>query len=532
LTDKRKGKNNFLIGAFIIAASHLIVKAIGALYKIPLDGMILGPVGMGIYSSSYTIYNWLFVISTAGLPVAISKMVAESRALGKMKEAEKIFKISRMLLVSVGLVAFLIMFVFAVPLSKIISANSAYLTMMVMAPSLLFVAVSSSYRGYFQGMNNMVPTAVSEIIESFCKLIFGLSLAYYAMKIYNEHYIGSAGAISGITIGSILAFLYLFMYEKLRKEKITSDYSKADIRPTKEILSNLIKLAIPVTLGVSVFTLTSLIDTAMVMNQLSYQGYQETERLLMYGYLNRAITLFNLPPTILSSIAISIVPIISAAIAVKNNHEAGKNVKSALIITVLLATPCAAGMSALAKPILTLLYNDGNYSFLLNIMGISILFVSVIQISNAILQAYGKPWVPVFNMLIGGIVKVVTNLILVSHREININGAPIGTMLCYITVMSLNIYRIKKITGIKFGIVRFILKPAVLAAATAVSAAFVYSLLGGYTGNTIATGIAICAAALCYLVSVIGLKALSKDEYLLLPKGNKILMLLERYKLI
>jgi len=138
----------------------------------------------------------------------------------------------------------------------------------------------------------------------------------------------------------------------------------------------------------------------------------------------------------------------------------------------------------------------------------------------------------VFNMLIGGIVKVVTNLILVSHREININGAPIGTMLCYITVMSLNIYRIKKITGIKFGIVRFILKPAVLAAATAVSAAFVYSLLGGYTGNTIATGIAICAAALCYLVSVIGLKALSKDEYLLLPKGNKILMLLERYKLI
>ncbi len=532
MAEKKKVKNNFLIGAFIIAASHIIVKIIGAFYKIPLDGLILGAKGMGIYSSSYVIYNWLFVVSTAGLPVAISKMVAEAVALGREKEAEKIFKISRALLFTVGLTAFFIMFAFAVPLSKMISAESAYLTMMVMSPSLFFVALSSSYRGYYQGRNNMVPTAISEVVESLLKLVFGLLLAYYAMKIYKEHYIGSAGAIAGITLGAIFCFIYLYFYDKFKRKTITVHYIDEKVSPSKTILKNLVKLAIPVTLGVSVFTLTSLIDTVMVMNQLNGIGYPEAARLTMFGYLNRAITMFNLPPTIIAAIAISIVPVISAAIAVNNNDGAGNSVKSALRITVLLAMPCAAGLSALAKPILMLLYNDGNYSFLLNIMGIAVLFVTVVQVSNAILQAYGKPWIPVIDMLIGGAVKIIVNFVLVSRPEININGAPIGTMLCYFTVMSLNIYRIKKLTGIKFGIINFIIKPLILGGITAVSAWFVYRLTVNLLGNTIATAVAICGAAIFYFTGVVLMKALSREEYMLLPKGEKILKILERCKLI
>lgn len=532
MTDSKNKGSNFLIGAFIIALSHILVKIIGAVYKIPLDGLILKTEGMGIYSSSYTIYNWLFVISTAGLPVAISKMVAEARATGRLKESEKIFKISKILLFFVGITAFLIMFVFAVPFSKLIKAESSYLTMMVMAPSLFFVAMSSSFRGYYQGRENMLPTAVSEIIEALFKLIFGLSFAYISMKIWNKAYIGSAGAISGITLGTFFSFLFLVIYHKNKKEIIKISEFDDTVSPSKEILSKLVKLAIPVTLGVSVFTLTSLIDTAMVMNQLYGLGYKEIERLSMFGYLNRAITLFNLPPTVIASIAISIVPAIASAIAVGDEKNAHKNVQSALRLTVLFAMPCAAGLCSLAKPILTLLYHDGNYSFLLNIMGIATLFVTMVQVSNAILQAYSKPWIPVKNMFIGGVVKVFVNLILVSRPEININGAPVGTTLCYFTVMTLNILSIKKYAKVKFGISGFIVKPLILGIVTALSAFYSYRILAVFLGNTMGVFASIILAGVCYLITLVVIKALSKDDILLLPKGGVICHIMEKYKLI
>ena len=208
LTNKNK---NFVIGAFIIAISHILVKVIGALYKIPLDTYILQTEGMGIYNSSYTIYNWLFVISTAGLPVAISKMVAESTAKGNYDEARKIFRISKGLLLCVGVLAASAMFFFANQFSSLISAPSAYLTMQCMAPSLFFVSLSSSYRGFYQGQQNMLPTALSEVIEAFSKLALGLSLAYFAMQMYSEYYIASAGAITGVSIGTALSCLYLLI---------------------------------------------------------------------------------------------------------------------------------------------------------------------------------------------------------------------------------------------------------------------------------------------------------------------------------
>ena len=530
LTNKNK---NFVIGAFIIAVSHILVKVIGALYKIPLDTFILKPEGMGIYNSSYTIYNWLFVVSTAGLPVAISKMVAESTAQGNYEEARKIFRISKGLLLVVGLLASGAMFFFAHQFSSLISAPSAYLTMQCMAPSLLFVSISSSYRGFYQGQQNMLPTALSEVIEAFSKLALGLSLAYLAMKLYGQYYIASAGAITGVTIGTALSCLYLFIYNAVNIRKFPHGNLDANLPRGKTVLIRLIKIAIPVTIGVSVFTLTSVIDTAMVMNQLKGLGYIEEQRLSMFGYLNRAIALFNLPPTIIAAIAISIVPTIAAALALKNNNTAIRNAKSALRITILFAVPCAAGLSALAKPILQLLYHDGNYSFLLNIMGIAVVFVTMVQVCNAILQAWGHVWLPVKNMLIGGVVKVLVNLILVSRPEININGAPIGTLLCYFTVMSLNIFDLKRITGMKFEIMSFVVKPVITALATAAGAILCHRLISTYiTSTVVLVAASIVSGGLFYFISLFAVKGLQYDDVLLLPKGDKIASILKKFHLI
>ncbi len=528
-----KKNKNFVIGAFIIAISHILVKVIGAVYKIPLDTYILKTEGMGIYNSSYTIYNWLFVVSTAGLPVAISKMVAEATAQGNYGEARKIFRISKMLLLCVGIVAAGAMFFFAHQFSNVISAPSAFLTMQCMAPSLFFVSLASSYRGFYQGQQNMLPTAISEVIEAFSKLALGLSLAFFAMQTYGEYYIGSAGAISGVTIGTAISCLYLILYNAFNIRKFPTQNASQKMPSSKKVLGKLVRIAIPVTIGVSVFTLTSVIDTAMVMNQLQGLGYIEEQRLSMFGYLNRAIALFNLPPTIIAAIAVSIVPTIAAALALKNNQTAIRNAKSALRITILFAVPCAAGISALAQPILKLLYHDGNYSFLLNIMGIAVVFVTMVQVCNAILQAWGHVWLPVKNMFIGGVVKVVINLLLVSRPEVNINGAPIGTLLCYMTVMSLNIYDLKRITGMKFEFSGFILKPVITAIATAAGAILCHTLLSNFiSSNVVLVGASICVGGLFYLISLFAVKGLQEDDVALLPKGEKIGKILKKFHLI
>jgi stage V sporulation protein B len=268
---------------------------------------------------------------------------------------------------------------------------------------------------------------------------------------------------------------------------------------------------------------------AMVMNQLSWLGFPEIERGSMYGYLGRAITMFSFPPTIISAIAISIVPAIAAALAVKNKEAALNNAKSAFRLTILFAIPCSVGLSALARPILQLLYADGSYYLLLTVMGLAVMFVTMVQVCNAVLQAWGKVWVPVVNMAAGGIVKVIVNLLLVSHPAINIYGAPIGTLCCYLTVTALNIHSLKKVSGIKFEFADFILKPVVSAVVTVFCALAAYEIsypilnrLTGNYANLLAVALSIGLAGTGYFVCLLLIKGFKREDILLLPKGERI----------
>lgn len=533
LTGHKSAKQTFVQGATIIAAAHILVKVIGAGFKIPLELMILGKEGMGIYNSAYTIYNWLFMISTAGLPVAVSKMVSESVSVGNTVEAKKIFSISKRLLLLVGAVGSAVLFFGAELFADALAAPSAKYAIMAMAPSLFFVALMSAYRGYFQGQNNMTPTAISEVIEALGKLVVGLALGFACIG-YGLQY-GAAGAIGGVTTGTAFGLAALLLYSgatRRRSAKYTSR-SRGAVRSTGSLLRQLIYIAIPITLGVSVFTLTSLIDTAMVMNQLQGLGYSESQRLTMTGYLGHAVTMFNVPPTIISAIAVSIVPAVCAALAVGNRRLAVENTKSALRITILLALPCAVGLCVLASPILQLVYKDANYSFLLNVMGLAVALVTLVQVGNAILQSYGKVWVPVINMAVGGVVKIVVNLALVSRPEININGAPIGTLLCYFTVMALNLRSIKKVTGISYEFSDFVLRPLVsvlvMGMATLVSYDFFNSLLSNYIASML---LAICVAGVVYFSMMFLVHGVKREDVLLLPKGKQLYALLCKFHLL
>lgn len=531
MEKKKIVRQGFLQGALIITIANLAVKLIGALFKIPLTRFILGAEGIGIYNASYTIYNALFVISTAGLPVAISKMISESYVKGDMTELKNTYKAAQRLLLVVGIVCSMILFFGANSFATYIGTPNAKLAILAMAPSLFFVAIMSVYRGFFQGMSNMLPTAVSEAIESFGKLVAGLFLAYIFLPMGEKY--SAAGAIVGVSTGTFIAACFLLIYYKKHSAAIFAnlkDDKNVKTEPRKNIYARLIKLAVPITLGASVFTLASVIDLTMIMRQLAGLGFNETQRTTMYGYYSGyAVTMFNLPPTLITSLSISIVPVVASAIVKNKIAEARTAAETALRITLLFALPCAVGMSVLSEPILNLVYDDVNAAPLLTVLSYGIIFVSIVMVSNAIIQAYGKPWLPVINMFIGGMVKVVTNYVLVGNIDININGAPYGTVFCYFVTALLNLIVIHKLLHPNYGF-GFVIKAILSVALMGLSVNFVYDMLSGMAIRyEFSLFLAILVGVFAYLLLMILLKVIKKQDVEAMPGSSKILKIMGKF---
>ncbi len=532
MSEGNKTGKAFLRGAAIIAGAHLLIKLLGALYKIPLDRMILGTKGMGIYNAAYYIYNWLFVVSTAGLPVAISKMVSASDALGKHRETERILSVAVWFMFFVGLCGAAALFFGADFFAKLLNADAEGMNVSVairaLSPSIFFVALMSAYRGYTQGCGAMVPTAVSEIAESVGKLGIGLVLA--AWLVQGSLANGAAGAIGGVSCGAALGFLSILLTSRKnrKRNKALAEKDAGVPRPRKAIFKELFKTAIPITLGASVFTLTSLIDTAMIFHLLESIGYSEEVYYSLSGHLGRAVTMFNLPPTLIAALAVSLVPALSSALALKDRKTATATATSALRITVLISVPCAIGLSVLAAPILSFVYDDASHAFLLTVMGLAVAFVTMVQVSNAVLQAYGYVWKPVLFMGFGAIVKVVVNYVLVRQPHINIYGAPVGTLLCYAVVMTLNLIAIHRRAQVRYAASAFLVKPLFSGAVMGACAYGAHGLLSRVWPGSMALLLAIGVGAVVYFALMLLLRGILKEDVLLLPKGDKIFGLLKK----
>jgi len=535
---------NFITGAVIIALSHIIVKVIGALFRIPLANLI-DAYGMGIYQSAYNIYLLFFAISTAGIPVAISKLIAEYNAKGKIKEAGGVLKVSTVLLFAVGAVGTLVLILGAGLFSHMLGVDGARLCIIALAPSLFFVCISSVYRGYFQGEQNMLPTALSEVIEAIFKLFVGLAAAGLFIRYGADK--AAAGGILGVTTGALFSAVFLLFYYKFKKKNKPSSpaLEKSEL---KEILKRLVVIAVPITIGSSVFTLTSSIDTVMVLRRLQAIGFDEKTATEMFGYYSGyAITLFNLPSTVIVGLSISVVPAVAAALARGEVKEGAEITASSTRITWQLAFPAGLGMAALASPILKFLFptadfvipvapegvsvssgilsvlnSGGDATKLLTMLGLAISLVCITMLTNSILQALGKVWLPVINMFIGGVVKIIANYVLVGIPGLNIMGAPISTTLCYFLVTVLNLMAINKVMKPRYGIGATLIKPAVSVIAMGIGASIIYSLCAESLGNTLSIGVSICIAVLVYFALMLILKGFKKTDIALLPKGEKL----------
>lgn len=523
-------------GALILVFANALVKIIGAGFKIPLTYLIHED-GMGLFNTAYTMYTWMFVIATAGLPIAVSKMVSESVARGNRQEAHRVFNVAFYLLSVIGLAGTAALFLGARFFADTLGNSRAYIAIMAVSPALLFVAIMSAYRGYFQGLQNMIPTAISEVIEALGKLVIGYFLAYLWISEGVEY--ASAGAVLGVSTGSFLGAVGLYIIYKVSHKRLVSEMHSSQeytqkVRSRRRIVSELIRIALPITIGASVFSLTNVIDLAMIMNRLKSIGLDQVQVSMLYGsYSGYAVPLFNLPPTITVALSVSIVPAIASALAVNNIKLAKKTTESALRLTLLFALPSAVGLSLLSEPILQLVYKNTSATVSLSILAVAVVFVSLVLVTNAILQATGKVMIPVRNMLIGGAIKVIINYILVGNPDININGAPIGTNLCYITILILNLIAVKKATKVDYKIADFLIRPIVAVIAMGISALFTYnSLIAMTQSNSIATLTAITVGALLYGLMLIAVGGIKKDDIEMMPKGDKILKLFNRFGLL
>lgn len=526
---KSEKNSNFMKGAIILIIANIIVKIIGAAFKIPLT-YLLHEDGMALFTTSYTMYTWLFIVATAGIPVAISRMISESRAKNNYGEVKRIFSVSFKLLAVIGIVGSCVLFFGAEFFAKKMNNADAKIGIMAIAPAMLFVSFMSAYRGFFQGHQDMYPTALSEVSEALGKLLIGFFGAYYLLK-FGVTY-AAAGAVFGVAMGGFLGFVVLFVIYNFKKKKLYSKPSVGIIRSDGTLLKELVKIAVPITIGASVFSLTSLIDMAMIMRNLQSAGYSYKEAKFLWGsYSGYAVPLFNLPPTIISALNISLVPAISGAIAIGNKEVAKKSAGNSVLITVLFSLPCAVGMALLAEPILALVYHNTNATSTLEILACAVVFVSAVMVTNSVLQAIGKEKIPVINMIIGGVIKIIVNNCLVKNPDINIKGAPIGTNACYIVILILNIICIKRELKLKFSFKDYVLKPLLSVAVMAVVVMVIHNLTSSLP-NTVSLLLSIACGGVGYIVMIFAVGAINEEILEMIPGLKKIVPILKKYNLL
>ncbi len=478
------------------------------------------------------------MISTAGLPVALSKTISEANALGRHNQVRRVFSVALIAFLILGTVSSVVMFRFAGPLAAWQGDSLAVYAVKALAFSCLFVCAMSAFRGYAQGHSNMVPTAVSQIIEALFKLVVGLALAWYLVKIGKGSEISAAGAIFGVTVSGLFALLYL-VFSHLRRQNALRGRDEPD--GSGAILANLARIAIPITLSSSIQPITSYLDTVQVQTRLqSALGMTETAAVSLYGAYQKAITIYNLPPSFMVALAASVIPAVSAACARRDRKSGGVLSESALRMAALVAFPAGIGLAVLASPIMKLLYPSTNLEVAgpaLAILGIASIFVCIMLLGNSILQANGFVNLPIIVMFLGSIVKLSVNYYLVGQPEIGIKGAPVGTLLCFSLIALLELVIIKRVIPYAPRYGRVFVKPAAAALIMGAAVRVFYSLLSrlllavGFAtdagalsriGNALGTFLAIGAGMIVYFALVLLLKAISREDLDFVPKGEKI----------
>ena len=527
-------KNSFLKGALILGIAGIIVKILGAFFRIPL-GNIITSEGMGYYQTAYPVYVLLLTISSAGFPTAISKLVSERIAHKDHAGAFKIFKVSFVALIITGIVTSAILFFGADYIVIRLKNPKAYDAMVAISPALLFVPLMAAFRGYFQGRQEMTPTAVSQIIEQFARVILGLYLAFLFLPKGKEF--AAAGASAGAAVGAVAGTLFMTVIYLKNKRKIKAQIISGAQLPQERamtIIRKILVIAVPITIGSAIMPIMNMIDAAIVMSRLQEIGFTYSKANSLYGQLTgMAATLINLPQVLTMALAMSLVPVISHSYAIKDMNSVNRDVKIGIRVALLIGLPAAFGLASLSGPIMHMLYPKEPKSIgeILLFLSMGVIFLSLIQTLTGILQGMGKAYIPVINLGIGAIFKIVISYTLTGIPSLNVKGAAIGTIVAYAVGTILNLYYIKKKLKISFEFKDFVLKPFIAVIVMSLGSIVSYGVLSHFTGNAVSCLGAIAFGGSLYALVLLLIGGIREEEILMLPKGKKINFALKKAKI-
>lgn len=601
-------KQSVLNGAMMLMFGVVLVKLIGALFKIPLTDM-LGATGRGYFNSAYEVYTPIFAISMAGLPVAVSRMVAENVALNKHREARMVFNVSKRIFILVGVIGTLVLLIAAYPYAHFVAGIKSLPAVLCVAPSIFFCCFMSAYRGYYEGLRNMTPTAVSQVIEALGKLLIGLALAKIVISIgMNQYEAGmlasgnvsatvfgnsvtsdteansviipwaAAGAVFGVTIGSVASTLFLMICHKIKGDGFTRVQlvNSPKSAPSDVIAKEMIKIAIPMVISALVLNITNLVDTMTIQSrilsalnadfdtvlQMHSESFNEAVRLsrlnlndikevksYLWGAYGMALDFKNLVPTITIQLGVSALPALAAAWAVKDKKSTKSTIETVIRIGMLIALPAGIGMAALAEPILNIIYARGSSSDAVAVVtpilvayGLATPVMAISTPTTNMLQAIGRTDIPVKSVVVGAIVKIICNFVLVGNPKINIYGAVAGTILFYVVIVVCNLTSLLRISKVKVNWASVLLKPLICAALCGVTAYAANGLLTTIFPSdpsqsilnmgTVSAVISIGLAVVVYAISLLLIKGIAREDVIVLPKGEKIAKTLEKYGLL
>ncbi|MDN9011960.1 putative polysaccharide biosynthesis protein [Brevibacillus laterosporus] len=541
-----RSANHFVKGAAILGIAGLLSKVLGAIYRIPYQN-ITGDVGLYVYMQVYPLYTALLILATAGFPIAISKIVSERLAVEDHLGARKAFRVASVSLGILGVFFFLLLYLGAPALARFMGDEQLTLPLRAVAWSLPLVPLVSILRGYFQGQQDMVPTGVSQVVEQIIRVIVILVSAYWMMSAYQDAYLAGTGAVFAAFPGALAAFLVLYYYyrksrryyrrrgyrKKLRAQQLT------DTVTNKQVLISILHYAIPICIGALVLPMIPLIDSVTVSNLLQWNGYELDTAKELKGIYDRGQPLIQFGTFFATSLSLALVPAISEAVAQKQDKMIINRTEMALRLTLMLGLPASIGLALLAEPVNIMVYGNDKGTWSLAIQAFVIVFATLSIATSGILQGLGHVKLPARHLLIGVLVKLLANLALTPLW--GIQGAAVATVLAYVTSMGLNMRSIRHYLGLSFNIKEMLTKPLISVALMSIMVLLVQGLMNLIVGSlldserlvqTIVGVFAVSVGLVVYMLSLLYTGGIKREEILYLPKGKRLVSLLERYKLL
>ncbi len=489
-------RQSFLYGAGILGIASLLCKVLSAVLKIPLDRIFLHEEGIAIYQSAYTIYNVFLAVCVTGVPIALSSIVAKSDDVKAASLVKSTFVFITLLMSACAL----LLTVFSAPIARLLSGGEEPLaqpSLIILALSLPFMGVIASRRGYFQGKSDMRPSAISQLTESLVKVVFGIGICAVTVKSGITY--GAAGAVSGVALGIVGAAAVLEIF--FRKSK------RLDTKTSFKDALYVFKLSVPFTLGAFAFTAVMLTDTLTVPKILAECGKNTEARMGLMGYLTRANTVYNLPATIISAFTLSAVPSVASAIAQQDSEKISDNTKKIIKLIFMVAIVCMFGMVLFAPQILALLYSSKAHWQLLALAGIMVVLMPYIQATTAVLQTFGRVWLPIAVSMVGVAVKCVLNFLLV--KKFGIEGAGISTIVAFSAVFLINTLMLSRLVSLK-GTGKTVFKIIICALIACSVARCLYMV----RENLIMLALSLLAAVVLYIGGILFTGCINKEEFL------------------